>query len=168
MRQVTSVFRAGIEAPASADVLLLFLTISHPSLSDDIRIVVDRKDFMLGGKKYLAAPVEIDILTDDDRPPRGRITLQNVDRQIGEAVRRMTNSPQLRIQLLSSIDFDLTADPRTPIGTPAVEYEADYLRLRNVSVDPMQITAEIMSFDYSQEPWPEIRATKSRLPGLFR
>jgi len=168
MREVSTSLRAGFEAPASADVPLIFLTIGHPNLSDDIRVVGDVRDFVRDGKLYQHAPFEIELLTDDERPPRGKLSIQNVDRQIGEAVRLIGTAPTAKIELLSSVDFDLTQDPRVALGTPVIEYEAAYLRLRNIAVDALQVTADIMSFDYSQEPWPAIRATKSRLPGLFR
>ncbi len=167
-RIVSTEFRRAAEARESGDVFLEFIRISHDALSDDIRCVNDIVDFMYAGELYAGCPFSLSLLTDTDQPPRAKITVQNVDRRIGEAIQAIDDAPNLEILVMSSADFDLSVKPRTPIGTPTVEYAARFLRLENVEVDAMTVSADIASWDFTQEPWPAIRATKGRLPGLFR
>lgn len=167
-RTISTAFRRSAEARESGDVFLEFIRITHDALSEPIRCVNDIVDFMYGGELYVGCPFSLSLLTDTDQPPRAQLSVQNVDRRIGEAILAIDTPPLLLIKLLSSVDFDLSVKPRTPIGTPIVEYEADFLRLENVSVDAMTVTADIASWDFTQEPWPAIRATKGRLPGLYR
>lgn len=161
-------FRNAIEAPFTDEVFLAFVTITHPNLAEPIRVVDDVKDFMLGGERFFGFPFYFDLPSDTEQAPRGKLTIQNVDRIIGEKIRAIITPAMLTVQLYSSVDFDLTVSPRTPIGTPSLEYEARHLRIANASVDAMQITADILSWDLSQEPWPAVRATKGMLPALFR
>lgn len=167
-RSISDALLAEMVQPQSGVLLLQFAEISHPSLALPIRVVSDVKDYVWGGETYSGVPFRLELLSDGERPPRGAITIQNVDRRIGEMARALATPPHLTITLLSSDDFDLTADPRTETGTATVEYQASHLRLKKIRADAIAVQAEIMSFDPSAEPWPQTRATKDRLPGLFR
>jgi hypothetical protein len=111
---------------------------------------------------------DIEILSDDESPPTARLSIQNVDPRIGDSIRSLMTPPTLAIRLYSSVDFNLTVDPRTEIGTATLVYVADNLFLINVSVDIMTITAQIVGWDYQQLVWPHERATQENFPGLFR
>lgn len=165
---ITSAMRATVNAQASDDVIMAFIEITHPSLSDSIRVVNDTKNFTYGGATWIGFPFDIVILTDDENPPTASLAIQNIDQDIGEAIQSCRTPPRLHLFLLHSDDFNLAVTPRAPIGTPAVEYSASKLFLANVKIDPLQIEAEIVGWDYLQRTWPGIRATQNRLPGLFR
>lgn len=167
-RRISSGFRREIERTESGEIALIFLAISHPELEEIIRVVSDPKDFVWGGETFQGFQFEIDLLTDNDRFPEARLTIQNVDQRIGEALRKVTAPARLRIDVLAGSQFDLTVSPRAEIGTAQPEYTADALYLVDVEVDVMQITGRITSWNYSQELWPGIRATQDRCPGLFR
>jgi hypothetical protein len=51
---------------------------------------------------------------------------------------------------------------------PAMQYQARSLRLRGVSGDAIALEGELSVWDPTAEPYPSIRATPDRLPGLFR
>jgi hypothetical protein len=170
-RNVTSAFRRTAESSFSDEVDLCFLTISHPTLSDPIRVVWDTKDFVYGGNTFTGFPFDLEILSDDEQPPQARLVIQNVDPRIGDTIRALTSPPRLKIELLSSNDFDLTVDPRTEIGgSPGtiVVYSADRLFLTNVTVDVMAVSGTIVGWDYLQRVWPGPRAMQSSFAGLFR
>lgn len=171
-RTLSTDFRNSLEAPASDDVVLPFATITHPSLSDPIRAVCDVVDYIYGGNRYYGVPFAFTVLSDGERPPVAHIQVQNVDQIIGNVVLTLSTSPRLKLELLALSDFgDVTLlagrKTRSALGTPTVEYSADHLLLFNVSADAMTIEADIRSFDLSQEPWPSIRSTRERLPGLY-
>ena len=170
MRNITLSFRQSAEANFADEVDLCFLTISHPTLIDPIRIVWDTKDFIYGGKTFIGFPFDITILSDDEQPPQAKLTIQNVSPKIGDGLRSLRSPLRLKIELLSSADFVMTNDPRTEVGspTPTVVYSADKLFLTNVSVNVLEITATIQGWDYLQRVWPGQRAQQSNFPGLFR
>jgi len=170
MRNITLSFRQAAESNFADEVDLCFLTISHPTLIDPIRIVWDTKDFIYGGNTYIGFPFDITLLSDDEQPPQAKLTIQNVSPKIGDSLRTLRSPLRLKIELLSSSDFILSADPRVEVGSPAptVVYRADKLFLVNVSVNVLEITATIQGWDYLQRVWPGQRAQQSNFPGLFR
>lgn len=169
-RSVTTSFRRSAEASFADEVDLVFLTISHPTLGEPIRVVWDTEDFVYGGATFTGYPFDIELLTDEEKPPTAKLQIQNVDPRIGDTIRTLTTPPRLKIELLSSADFNLTVNPRMEILSPApnVVYSADQLFLVNVSVDVMMVSGDIVGWDYIQRVWPGKRATQGYFPGLFR
>lgn len=169
-RSVSLSFRHAVEAQHTDDVDLIFATITHPQLVEPVRVVNDTKDFIRDGVTFVGFPFDIQLLSDDDNPPKAQLEIQNVDRRIGQTILPLTTPPRLKIELLSSADFDLTVVPRVALGSPgpSPEYVADFLFLQNVQVDALTVSADIVGWDYTQVAWPSVRATQSRLPGLFR
>jgi hypothetical protein len=170
-RSVPASFRQVAESRFGDEVDLIFITVSHPNILEPIRVVCDTKDFIYGGEKFIGFFInDIQLLTDDDQPPKAQLVIQNVDPIIGETIRVMPNAARLKIELLSSEDFDLTTDPRVEKDSEDTEvvYTADKLFLTNVKVDVLQISAEIVGWDYLQRVWPGQHVTKDLLPGAFR
>jgi uncharacterized protein DUF1833 len=167
-RNVTLSFRKEAEAQFSPEADLCFLTISHGTLADPIRVVWDTKNFIYGGQTFTGFPFDITILSDDDGPPKAQLSVQNIDSRIGETIRALSTPPRLKIELLSTLDFNIAADPRTPIGTPTVVYSFDKAFLTNCKVDFLAVTGDIVGWDYLQRVWPGRRATQALFPGLFR
>jgi uncharacterized protein DUF1833 len=171
-RTVSSSLRRELEEPRSAEFLVILLTIEDPTLASPIRVANDVINYNYNGDTYFGFPFEFELVDDSasGRIPTARIRIQNVDRQIGEAIVNLTQSPVITITMLASSDFATTLsgdDARFPIvDTPVVEYQATNLMFTNISVNAMEVTAELISFDMTSEPWPAIRTTADRLPGL--
>jgi hypothetical protein len=174
MRTISAGFRDEIESSNGQDVLIIFATITHPTLDGPICVNSDITDYVYNSptgdgtsRTYFGTGISLSFLSDDDNPPQAKVTVPNVDRRIGEAVLNADDAPQIKIELLVKSDFD-NSTPRNPIGTPTPEYTAQLMFLRNVQWDAMQFTADILSYDISTEPWPAIRTTPSTTPALFR
>jgi Domain of unknown function (DUF1833) len=168
-REISAPVRRRLEQPSTNEYLVVLLEITHASLAIPIRVANDIVSYVYNGGTYLGFPFEIELVGDVEKVPRGRIRIQNVDRRVGEAIRELTSSPNLTITILASSDFDtaVAADgTRSAIGTPIVEYQANHLIFGNISIDAMAISGEIISYDFSNEPWPAVRTTAERLPGL--
>lgn len=167
-RTVPAAPMAVLERQDAPDALLAFLAITHESLSEPVRVVSDVMDYVVGGQTWTGLPFDYQMLSDDEGPPTSQLRMQNVDRRIGQALRRVNSRAQLTLTIRSSADFNLSVDPRTEaVANPAV-YEFRQFDLVDVTVNAVEITGRIMLRDYAQEPFPGLRATQSRVPGLFR
>jgi hypothetical protein len=160
--------RLTLEAENTPHALIAFLTIEHPALATPIRVVSDVMAYQVGSVVFEGIPFGIKQLTDNESGPRTQITIQNLDRRIGEALRRSDTRAKVRLDVRSSADFNLSVDPRTEIATTAPIYSFAFFELVNVEGDVAQLVGDVELQDYSVEPWPNVRATQDRLPGLFR
>lgn len=168
MRAIGSAARDDLELEASPNAILAFLTIEHPSLVKPIRVVSDVLDYVWGGVTWIGMPFGFAQLTDDDGAPTAEIRVQNVDRRIGEALRALPDRATLRLDILTSADFDLSVDPRIEVGSPLPIYSFSSVELVDVTANAVEITGRVFLRDPTQEPWPGVSGTQSRLPGLFR
>jgi hypothetical protein len=175
MRDLSPAFRERVERPHSDAVPLWFITIDHADLAEPIRAVSDTLTvdgepgrYLLGGHEYVCCPFRLVPLTDGEEAPRASIELPNVERVIGDTIRRLSTAPRFEIRLYDAADWDRDTHPRQPLDEPFCEFEARHLRLVDAKVDAMSVSAGIASWDYSQEPWPSIRAVQGLLPALFR
>lgn len=159
-----------MEEPRSDEYIIVLLEIQIPQSTTVIRVANDVVDYVYNGNTYIGFPFEIELVGDVERMPRGTLRIQNVDQRIGEAVLELVNPPRLAILLFAQSDFEPTevgGRTRNELsGGIQPEYEARNLVFGNVSVDAVNLSGEILSFDMSNEPWPAIRSTAERLPGL--
>lgn len=153
---------------ASPHAWLGFLSVSHPSLLAPIRIVSDKADYQWRGQLWQGLPFEPRIVADGENLPRLDIVMQNVDRAIGEALRRTSARARVSLWLLTSREFDLTVLPRVPKAgvSPRPLYSHQGFELQDVDVNALQVTGELVLRDYSQEPFG-IEITEDRFPGAF-
>lgn len=166
-RSIPAAALAALEQQESPEAILAFLTITHEALDSPIRVVSDVFDYVTGGNTYIGLPFGYRILTDDESAPQTELRVQNTDRRIGQALRRINSPARIDLVIRSSADFNLANDPRTEI-TSAPIYAVGHYRLLDVRVGVDEITGRVMLRDYSQEAMPGLRATQSRCPGLFR
>ena len=167
-RIIDAAVLAGLEAPETPDALLAFLTITHPGLNTPLRVVSDVMNYLVDGETYIGMPFDYRTLSDSEAAATTEIRIQNVDRKIGDILRKIKARAKLRLEFRSSADFDLSLDPREEFGSGSVIGAFDQFDLVDVSVNAIEITGRVMLRDYSQETWPGTRATQSRCPGLFR
>lgn len=176
-RGFSTTIRAALEGPRTSEAPLIFLTIEHAALDAAIRIVSDVATtngvpvtYTHRGASFTAMPFDVELLSDDDGAPKGKISVQNVDRAIGEAILALQTRVTLTIEIVPASEFNLTVSPRVPlVGNHAIPiYRAIGLTLRDVSVDAMGATGEIVSLEDDIEPWPYLRVTQALLPGLYR
>lgn len=165
---LTDAQRTELNRPDSPNALIAFLTIEHGQLGGALRLVCDVLEYVRGGETWTPVLFDYRLVPDEGRPPRTVLTVPNVDRRIGRALRAVITPPRITLELLSSEDFDLTVVPRQEIATAAVIYEYREFEVASVEISPAAVEATVMLRDYSQEPWPFVRATQDRLPGLFR
>lgn len=172
-RSISQSLRNELEATHSGEFMVVFATITHPDIPTPIRIAGDVVDYILDGKRYLGCPFELSILSDGESLPRGRISIANVDQRVGAAIEDMVDSPRIDLQICAQSDFDAIATidgqrTRAETSTATVEYDAKWLRMTNITVDAISVSADISSFDVGREYWPGVRAIKANCPGLYK
>ncbi len=167
-RTIDADVKQALEAPDSVDALLAFLTITHPLLTDPIRVVSDVMDYVVDGETFVGLPFDFGILTDNDGPPMTELRVQNVDSRIGRALLGLNDRAKVALFIRSSADFDLSVDPREELPGGSTLYEFAQFELIDVTGTTADLSGRVMLRDYSQEPWPGQRCTQSRFPGLFR
>lgn len=171
-RSFAAAFRADFEAPHAQQVVLIFVKLYSRDWATPIYVVNDVVNYTWNGIVWTGFPFDIELLEDLDKPPRGKLTVQNVDRVLGESIQGLVYSPYIDFYVMSSGDWntaiDVTSNSRLPIGTPTVEMQALMMKLWEITVTPVTVEATFGPDDVTQEFWPQTRCTKQNTPGLFR
>lgn len=156
---------------ASPVIMLMFIKLNHSSFARPIRMVGDGAPYLWNegsGDNFTWEPCRfaLSLPADTEEAPIGTISIQNVDRRIGEAIDAINSPLSLSMWMIKSTEFFTTMSPREPKGTPYVE-EA-YLRhsLRNFSLNPVRVTAEHFIVDPGAEQAGQ-RTRKTSTPGLY-
>lgn len=177
MRVIPVVSRRLMEQSSSGEPNLLFVEISHETLSETIHLVVDGADYAVNGKTWSKSFFELDLLTDAETPPQAKFRFPNVDRTAITMLKAVTSPCRVSFALLSAAFFDLSVEPRvvkpgetvTWSRAPAGDliYLASALFLTDITADQAQVEGTLRSWDYRQETWPDKRVTQALLPGAY-
>lgn len=153
-RALSLVATASLVEEATDEVWLVLMEITHADMADTIRVVNNTEAIVSDGETYVGLPFAIEFPDEGDRPGEARISIDNVDRRIVEAVRSITTPPTVKLQVI------LASQPDT------IEFELDGLKLRDVTYDAAQVQGYLRFEDLSVEPVAAL-ITPERFPGLF-
>lgn len=155
-RNLSAGTRQAMHAAESDDAFLILLTFDHADLTSPIRVSSDAVETVSRGMSFAAYPFDLSLPDDEeDKAPRARLAIDNVDRQIVATLRQLQSSPVLTIEIVRA------ADPDT------VEAVFHDFRLRNVRYDSRLIQAELTIEDFTAEPYPAASFSPSLFPGIF-
>jgi hypothetical protein len=161
-RAVTAEALAAILADSTGEIFLATLKITGPGfvkrfVNDNIPLVAVNPEDSGEWEAFLAFPFEITFPTDDqDKMPIARIRVCNVTREIVDEIRALTETPEFEIAVrLASDPWYVQYGPWTMDGT-SVSYDENYVEV------------DLRVRDFAVEPFPYIRMSPSRYPGLFR
>src|SRR5690606_26781497 len=99
--------RQALYAPQTEDAFLVLLTLDHENLSAPVRVSSDAVDTESRGEVFVAFPFSLSLPDDEDgRSPRARLVIDNVDRQVVQAVRALSSAPTLLIEVVRAADPD--------------------------------------------------------------
>ena len=155
-RQLSSAALRAQHAEETGEVWVLLLEIAHPGLAEPIRVCNDAVDLVSDGHTYVAWPFEIALPEDtDERVPQVQLTIDNISREIVEAVRSLSSPPvvSLSVVLASSPDH--------------LEYGPMRLEFMSVEYDALTVTATLGLEPVLSEPIPGDTMTPGLFPGLF-
>lgn len=142
-------------ASATDEVWLMLLDITHPDLSEPIRVVNNNENITSNGNLYIAYAFSVELPGDNDDVPRVQLRIDNVDRVIVDSIRAIDTRPAtaiLRVILASAPD-DIIA-----------EFNAS---LQTVDYDQYEVTGTFGTEAILSEPFPGHTFTPSSHPGLF-
>ena len=99
-RPVSLTFKQAVNAQETSEAFLILITIDHPDLSQPIRVTSDAVDTTSRSNLFVAFPFELTLPADsEDRPPRASLRIDNVDRQIVQAIRDITSAPSVLMEI---------------------------------------------------------------------
>ena len=137
----------------SSNLPLVLLEIDHSSLSEPIRVCNNKVNITSNGEDYIGFPFEI-ILPDskEDSPPTSKLRIDNVSREIGQAIRLISSPPSVTIKVVRQETPDV------------IEAEFTGMSMTNVSYDAFSVEADLQFEDLTKEPYPYLTFS----PALFR
>lgn len=159
--------RADLNAESGEDAHLVFAEIHHPLLAEPLRVVADLFKYTWRGALWSDVLFEFEILSDTEDAPEARLILPVIDQRVAEVLIALPSPARISVWVLTSADFDLTEDPRVPLSQPVPLIEMLNLTLSDVQGTTSSASGRLTLRDYAREPWPSVRATQSRCPGLF-
>ncbi|MCL4715450.1 MAG: DUF1833 domain-containing protein [Hyphomonadaceae bacterium] len=145
---------AAIAAEETDEVFLVLVGIDHVDLVQPIRVVNNVEPVDSGGETYVGLPFEIELPDEGERPGEARLSVDNVDRRIVEALRTVQSAPTVEIKVVLASQPDV------------IEYELSGLTLRDTTYDVATVQGYLRYEDLSIDPVADM-ITPSRFPGLF-
>lgn len=156
MRATSLTFRQAIYAQETGEVFVVLVEIDHDDLPSPIRICSNDVDITSNGNVYVAYPFNIELPSEEEGDlPQARLTVDNVDRSLTEAIRTIQTPPSVRIMIV------LASDPDT------IEVDMPDFVFTNISYDAQTVTGTISIENFMSEPFPGDVFTPSQFPGLF-
>jgi hypothetical protein len=161
-------FIADQNAPETGTVLVLLLTLSHPSWSEPVRLSTDptnritetTTDVIYGtlsrGEQYYFLPLQITLPSQTEEGPlRMRVVLDNVSRDLVAELRSLHSPPSVDVDLVS------TTNPSQVLAS------WPQFLLVNVDYSAETISGELVLETLFHEPFPAGTFTPSEFAGLF-
>jgi len=154
-----------ITARSTAEVFLFLLTITHADLITPIYVTNDTQETLSNGQlgvvsngiEFTYIPFQFILPTlEKDSIPTTSLSLDNTTREIVSVLTNINTPPEVRIQIALSSQPDV------------IEYDLQGFRIATVEWDAMTITGTLTVEQYFNEPYPSVKFTPSRFPGLFK
>ena len=157
---VSETFRQSVFAAATDKVYLVLLKISHPMLTDDIRVVHNTKNVMFNGDEYIALPFDLTLPNSEfDAEPRARISIDNVGQELTAPLREIEGAVSATLYVGMAIDGD-------PI-TFTMEREYAGFELSSVEVDSISVAGDLSLTDLTTEAYPADSFVASSFRGIL-
>ncbi len=146
------------EAWASeSDLPLVLLKIEHADLSAPILVVDNRVAITSGGDIYSAFPFQVRLPDSlEDAPPRARLRISNVSREIGQAMRDITSPADVTIEVVRQDAPDV------------IEMSWPTMKLTNVRWDFLTVEGDLEYENRSREPYPYLVFSPAEFPGVVQ
>ncbi|MGE0289259.1 MAG: DUF1833 family protein [Bradyrhizobium sp.] len=153
--ELTNAERRTLDDRRSGDAYLWLIVFTHPTVSSPIRVARNGEDVTSNGDKFHKGWFDLQAPGDEDAPPKGQITVPNIDRKFSSMVLGLREPPRVRLMAV------LRSDPDRIIE------DYNFLFLRDIDGDAQSLSGTLTSWNFDTEPWPARRGTEDRFPGVF-
>ncbi len=155
-RLASQTFKDAIFSQETSEVFILLLTIDHADLADPIRVCSDSVSVISRGETFINFPFDLSLPIDSSEgPPRAQLTIDNVDRQIVQAIRSITSPATVLMEIVLSTDLE------------TVEMSWPDFEMISAEYDFLKVSGELTIEQFISEPWPQGRFLPSNFPGVF-
>lgn len=165
-RSVSLTFREAMNAQETGEVVIVLMTISHPSyptplrLSSDPTTLLSEAPLQYGtvsrGQTYLFCPFSTTLPDDvDERAPTARLALENVSRDLVAIIRSISTPATATIEVVLASSPD------------SVEIEYPQFEVKSAQYNANIMTLELSIDALTDEPYPAGTFSPSAFPGLF-
>jgi len=153
---MTATAKAALFAQQTSEIFLPILDISHTDFDDTFRVVLNTESVTSNGNTYEPFPFLIDMPDEtDDGSPNVTLTICNVDQQIVELLRSVSDSVTIELNII------LESDPDTVEAGP---FTFDLL---NIKYDAFVVQGNLGYEGVMNEPFPGHKFTPDLFPALF-
>lgn len=132
MRTISATALNAVLSQQTDEIILTLVEIDHNSLSSPLRFANNTEDVTLSGNTYTAAAFDFRMPDDvEDNVPQAQITLDNVDRQIIEAIRPLNTAPDITVNVCLLDESDMSCSVEIgPISfkLKSFDYDADFIK----------------------------------------
>lgn len=140
-----------------SDQPLGLLIIDHADLATPIRVVNNTVDIVSNGETFIGYPVDFPLPeSPENAPPRTRLKIDNVSREIGQAIRSIASPADVTIQVVRQDDPD------------TLEMDLPSYRLTNVTYNALTVEGDLVREDLTREPFSAVTYSPAEFPGLVR
>ena len=140
----------------ASDLPLVLLTIEHADIAT-IRLVDNLVDVTSGGDIYTAKAFTLRLPDSlEDAPPGGRLRIDNVSRELGEAMRTISSPADVTIELIRQVDPD------------TIETSWPAMQMTNVRFNFLTTNGDLAFENLSREPYPFLTFSPAEFPGVVQ
>lgn len=140
----------------TGEVYAILLTLDHADLDSPIRVTPIGEGITSNGNDFSFLPFDISLPDDPDNGQhRARLAMDNVDRQIVQAIRSLNSAPTITIQIVRYSDPDV------------IEAEWTDFKLTRASYDKFRVEGDLTIEEFTTEAFPALTFSPSLFPGLF-
>lgn len=146
------------QASSSGIVFLALLTFTLPAdpSIEPLRVVNNTVDIISRKKLFHAYPFKITLPEDEpDKLPSVSVEIDNVDRSIIEWIRGYSTAPQLLLEVITNVNYDV------------VERSIGFLNLTAVDYDALAIRATLTVDNVMSRRFPADNYDPVQFPGLY-
>jgi hypothetical protein len=155
-RNVSATFKQAAFAQETDEAFLVLITLDHEDLTSPIRVVNNQVAITSNGNTFQPYAFKLTVPDDTERNlSQGRLSIDNISREIIEAIRSISSAPSVTIQVV------LASDPDT------VEIEYSDFELKNITYDAEVVSGNLVIETFVKEPFPGESFTPGNFPGLF-
>ena len=165
-RTLTAHAVIAINSPETDKVFVALLTLTATGMASPIRLCSDptrrlSTDPLVYGLTsrsvdFYFCPFDLVLpSSSEDKPPRARLAIDNIDRAIMADLRTLTSPLEVLIEVVRANNLD------------TLEFSIPGFQLRDVTYDAQRIEGDLMLRDLARDPYPVARFTPALFPGLF-